>query len=70
MKDATWQILSAIFIIALVYMLVRPSSPAGDAVKDIGTALTNMIQTAVAGPQPGSNSAQPAGDSGNPVTAV
>lgn len=56
MADTVWSMLTAILIIAIVYMLVRPGSPAGAAVKDIGSALQDLVSTAVSGPAPANSS--------------
>lgn len=45
-SDDLWQILSGIFIIAIIFMLVRPGSPAAQAVSDISDALAALIKTA------------------------
>lgn len=69
MKDTVWSILAAIFVITIVFMLVRPSSPAASAVHDVSNALTNLIKTAVAGP-PNSPSPTSAPTGSNPPAAV
>jgi hypothetical protein len=45
--DGMWSLLWGIIIIAIVYMLVKPGSVASTAVKDIGTAMTNIVTSAV-----------------------
>jgi hypothetical protein len=52
MKDTVWSLLAAIFVITMVFMLVRPGSPASVAIGDIGNALANLTKTAVSGPAP------------------
>lgn len=46
MKDTAWEILVGIFMVTIVYMLVRPGSPAGQAVGDVSGALAAMIGAA------------------------
>jgi hypothetical protein len=46
MKDTAWEILVGIFVIAVIFMLVRPGSPAAQAVADVSNALASMISTA------------------------
>lgn len=46
MKDTIWEVLVGVFIVAVVYMLVRPGSPAAKAVADVSNALAAMISTA------------------------
>lgn len=40
-------ILTAVFVVAVVYVLVRPRSAAADAVAQFSTAVTAMIRSAV-----------------------
>lgn len=49
--ETIWQLLTGAVVIAIIYVLVRPSSNAGQAVQDIGNALAALIKTA-AGSQP------------------
>lgn len=44
--DVAWEWLVGIFIVAVVYMLVRPGSPAAQAVADVSNALAAMVTTA------------------------
>jgi hypothetical protein len=55
--DTIWSLLSGILVITIVYMLVRPGSPAAQAVADVTSALTNLIKTATAGPPTTPNTA-------------
>jgi hypothetical protein len=43
-SDTVWMILTAIVMVAVLFMLVRPGSPALQAVKDVSNALTTLIQ--------------------------
>lgn len=45
-RDTIWQVVIGVVIVAVIYMLVRPNSPAGDAVKQVSDALSNIIHTA------------------------
>lgn len=44
-----WSLLMGVFIIAIVFMLVRPGAPAAKAVADVTNALANMITNAIHG---------------------
>lgn len=48
-KQTVWSLLMAVFVITVVFMLVRPGSPAAGAVKDVTDALSGMIKVAAAG---------------------
>lgn len=48
-RDTVWSILMGIFVIAIVFMLVRPGAPAGQAVKDVTDALSSMMTVATHG---------------------
>lgn len=41
-----WDLIAGFFLIAIIYMLVRPGSPAAQAVQDLGNTLTALISTA------------------------
>lgn len=50
MKDAgklAWEIISGCIILAIIYMLARPGSPAATAINDVSSALTALVTTAV-----------------------
>lgn len=50
MRKATISdILAAVFLLALVMILVRPSSLAPEFLKEFGAGMTNLITYAVAG---------------------
>lgn len=53
MSQDIWMVLTGVVIIAIVYVLVRPSSNAGQVLSTVTDALSNMIKTA-AGSQPSS----------------
>jgi hypothetical protein len=44
--DIAWEFLVGIFVVAVVFMLARPGSPAAQAVADVSNALAAMIGTA------------------------
>jgi hypothetical protein len=50
--DTFWQVLTGAIILAIIFMLVRPNSPAASAVASVSGALTALVTTAtgVAGP--------------------
>lgn len=50
MKDEIWQFIVGVMIVAVVFMLVRPGSPAAVAIKDVSTALSGLVQTATGHP--------------------
>jgi hypothetical protein len=67
-KQTAWSLLMAVFMIAIMFMLVRPGSPAAGAVKDVSDALAGMIGTAINGlPTP---AATPSTSAKQPVTTV
>lgn len=45
MSKYVWEYLTGVAVLAIVYMLVRPGSPAAQAVKDISDALQTLIRT-------------------------
>jgi hypothetical protein len=49
MKDNIWGLLAGIFLVAILYMLVRPGSPAVTAITSISSALENIISMATNG---------------------
>lgn len=49
MKGAVSEVLGAVFLLALVLLLVRPSSYAPAFVKAFGSALTEVVTFAVTG---------------------
>jgi hypothetical protein len=46
MTDTAFQLVTAVIIVAVVFLLVRPGSPAGTAIKDVSTALAGLVGTA------------------------
>jgi hypothetical protein len=46
MSDTIWEILVGVFIVTIVFMLVRPGSPAAKAIADVSGALASMIGAA------------------------
>ena len=42
-----WDLIAGFFIIAIVFMLVRPNSPGAKAVQGFSDTLSNLIATAV-----------------------
>jgi hypothetical protein len=50
MSDDIWQFLVGVMIVAVVFMLARPGSPAAVAIKDVTTALSGLVQTATGHP--------------------
>lgn len=46
-KGAIGDWLSALFLLAVVYMLVKPSSPASGAISAFTTALSSLITTTI-----------------------
>jgi hypothetical protein len=46
MRDTAFQLLTAVIVVAIVFLLVRPGSTAGTAVKDVSTALAGLVKTA------------------------
>ena len=48
-RGAAGQILAAVFLLALVGLLVRPGSYAPAFIKAFGDAMTNVIEYAVSG---------------------
>lgn len=49
MKSAAADILAAIFLLALVVVLVRPNSYAPSFIREFGNALDGLVSYAVAG---------------------
>jgi len=46
MTDTAWQLLTGVFVVTIVFMLVRPGSPAAQAVADVSSALAAITQNA------------------------
>ena len=46
MSDTAWQLITGAIIVAVVYMLVRPGSPASTAIEQVSSALAATIATA------------------------
>lgn len=55
MSTGVWDLIAGFFLIAIVYMLVRPGSPAAQAVTDVSNVLASLITTAT-GVHPASQS--------------
>jgi hypothetical protein len=47
MKSNVWEVLTWIFVLAVIYLLVRPSSLGPAVVGTMGGALTNLVSFAV-----------------------
>lgn len=47
MKSGAWEILTWVFILAVIYLLVRPGSLGPDIVGTVGDAVTNLVTFAV-----------------------
>lgn len=46
MSDTLFSFITAIIIVAVIFLLVRPGSPAGTAIKDVSNALAGLVKTA------------------------
>ena len=44
-----WEILTAVFYLAVVYLLVRPGSLASQVIADAGNAMAHLVTYAVTG---------------------
>lgn len=47
MKSGIWEVLTWVFVLAAIYLLVRPGSLGPDVVGELGTALSNLTTFAV-----------------------
>jgi hypothetical protein len=47
MKADVWEIVGAIFVLAIIYLLVRPQSLGPSVIEGMGSALANVITFAV-----------------------
>lgn len=47
MKKGVWEVLTWIFVLAVISLLVRPSSLGPGVVTELGSALTNVVAFAV-----------------------
>ena len=47
MGDVAWSFLGGALIVAIIYMLARPGSPAAAVISDTGAALTSLVKAAV-----------------------
>jgi hypothetical protein len=45
-SETIWTVVIGVIMLAVLYMLVRPGSPAGKAIKDVSGALEALIATA------------------------
>lgn len=50
MRGITWDLIAGVFIVAVVYMLVRPGSPAAAAVKGLAEFFTSVTTYATGAP--------------------
>lgn len=50
MKGIVWDLITGVFAVALVYMLVRPGSPAAGAVKGLGDFFVSITEYATGAP--------------------
>jgi hypothetical protein len=46
-SDSIWRLITGVLILAIIFVLVRPGSEAGTAVKDVGGALQKIVTAAV-----------------------
>lgn len=46
MTSGVWDLIAGAFLVGIIYMLVRPGSPATQAVEDVSNVLTSLIATA------------------------
>lgn len=46
MSDNILTVVTGVIIVAIIFLLVRPGSPAGSAVKDVSAALASLVKTA------------------------
>lgn len=46
MSKNIWAVISGVIILGIIYMLVRPGSPAATAIQQVSDALTALVQTA------------------------
>jgi len=46
-SDLVTSVLSGVLIVAIIFVLVRPGSDAGTAVKDVSGALGDIVKSAV-----------------------
>jgi len=45
-RDDIWQFVIGVIIVAIVFMLARPGSPAATAIEDVSKALAGLVRTA------------------------
>jgi hypothetical protein len=50
MKGVGWDLITAVFIVAVIYMLVRPNSPAAGAVKSLSDFFVGIVGYATGSP--------------------
>lgn len=50
MSDSIFSLITGVIIIAIIFMLVKPGSQAGQAIIDLSGALTALVKTATANP--------------------
>ncbi len=46
MSKNFWSVITGVIILAIIYMLVRPNSPAATAITQVSDALSALVQTA------------------------
>jgi len=49
MSDNIWSLITGAVILGVVFMLMRPGSPALQAVTSVSSALTSLVKTATQG---------------------
>lgn len=47
MSDLIWRVVAGVLVLAILFVLVRPGSQAGQAVKDLGGAMTKLVTSVV-----------------------
>lgn len=67
--DTVWKLLTGFVLIAIIFMLVRPQSPASKAVTNVSDALTAMLQAATGYKWSGSNPGYVPFTNNNPLPA-
>jgi hypothetical protein len=45
MSKNIWSVITGVIILAIIYMLVRPGSPAATAIAQVGNALSALVAT-------------------------
>lgn len=47
MSELAWRVVTGVLILALLYVLVRPSSKAGDVIVNVTDAFSKLVNAAV-----------------------